>query len=247
MLMLLVVLATQTGRTAVTDTIAGMVTGPGGRPLPGAIVQATSAITGLSRWQTSDAAGGFTIHFPGRAQYQLTAYYFGLVGGAGVVPLWARDDARAASIRLDLAGFANPIDTILKRYGVLGLTGDQVTRLRKVAASTNSFALPELERVRNILTASQWTRLSTERPSAVTIRTQASSASPSPPPSAPTPSSQRPVRVTRPDVTLYTGVSTVYETNLTHAPAGLDSYGALLGVGGDFRYRSGHTTLEAQY
>jgi len=55
------------------------------------------------------------------------------------------------------------------------------------------------------------------------------------------------VRVTRPDVTLYTGVSTVYETNLPHAPAGLDSYGVLLGVGGDFRYRSGHTTLEAQY
>src|SRR6266571_4990252 len=250
MLTLLVVLVTQTGRTAVTDTIAGMVTGPGGRPLAGAIVQATSAITGLSRWQTSDAAGGFTIHFPGRAQYQLTAYYFGLVGGAGAMPLWARDDRRAASIRLDLAGFANPIDTILALYGVLGLNGEQITRLRKVAASTNSFALPELERVRNILTASQWTRLSTERPSAVTIRTQASSASPSPPPSPPSPptaSSQRPVRVTRPDLTLYTGVSTVYETNLTHAPAGLDSYGALLGVGGDFRYRSGHTTLEAQY
>src|SRR6266851_2341564 len=249
MLTLLVVLATQTGRTAITDTIAGMVTGPGGRPLAGAIVQATSAVAGLSRWQTSDAAGRFTIYFPGRAQYQLTAYYFGLVRGRGVggVPLWARDDRRAASIGLDLAGFANPIDTILALYGVLGLTGDQITRLRDIATSTNSFTLRELERVRNILTASQWTRLSTERPSAVTIRTQASSASPSPPPSPPTPSSQRPVRVTRPDVTLYTGVSTVYETNLPHAPAGLDSYGVLLGVGGDFRYRSGHTTLEAQY
>jgi len=249
MLTLLVVLATQTGRTAITDTIAGMVTGPGGRPLAGAIVQATSAVAGLSRWQTSDAAGRFTIYFPGRAQYQLTAYYFGLVrgGGPGIVSLWARDDRRAASIRLELAGFANPIDTILALYGVLGLTGDQITRLRDIATSTNSFTLPELERVRNILTASQWTRLSTERPSAVTIRTQASSASPSPPPSPPTPSSQRPVRVTRPDVTLYTGVSTVYETNLPHAPAGLDSYGVLLGVGGDFRYRSGHTTLEAQY
>src|SRR5204863_454 len=77
----------------------------------------------------------------------------------------------------------------------------------------------------------------------VTIRTQASSASPPPPPSPPSPPSQRPVRVTRPDVTLYTGVSTVYETNLTHAPASLESYGVLLGVGGDFRYRSGHTTL----
>ena len=249
MLTLLVVLATQTGRTAITDTVAGMVTGPGGRPLAGAIVQATSAVTGLSRWKTSDAAGRFTIYFPGRAQYQLTAYYFGLVRGlgAGGVPLWARDDRRAASIRLDLAGFANPIDTILGRYGMLGLTADQITRLREVAASTNSFALPELERVRNILTASQWSRLSTERPSAVTIRTQASSASPSPPPSPPSPSSQRPVRVTRPDVRLYTGVSTVYETNLPHAPAGLGSYGVLLGVGGDFRYRSGHTTLEAQY
>src|SRR6266568_5517391 len=84
MLTLLVVLATQTGRTAITDTIAGVVSGPGGRPLAGAIVQATSAVTGLSRWQTSDAAGRFTIYFPGLAQYQLTAYYFGLVRGPGV-------------------------------------------------------------------------------------------------------------------------------------------------------------------
>src|SRR5947199_9585633 len=116
MLTLLVVLATQTGRTASTDTIAGMVTGPGGRPLAGAIVQATSAVTGLSRWQTSDAAGRFTIYFPGRAQYQLTAYYFGLVRGPGVgvggVPLWARDDRRPASIRLGLAGCANPTDSL---------------------------------------------------------------------------------------------------------------------------------------
>src|SRR5216117_649485 len=245
MLTLLVVLATQTGRTAITDTIAGMVTGPGGRPLAGAIVQATSAVTGLSRWQTSEAAGRFTIYFPGRAPYQLTAYYFGLVRGPGMVTLWARDDARAASIRLDLAGFANPIDTILGRYGVLGLTGDQITRLREVAASTNSFALPELERVRNILTASQWSRLSTELVPAAAMPRQARSAALVP--ADPPPPAQRPVRVTRPDVTLYTGVSTVYETNLTHAPAGLDAYGVLLGVGGDFRYRAGHTTLEGQY
>src|SRR5205809_2566683 len=201
MLTLLVVLATQTGRTAITDTIAGVVSGPGGRPLAGAIVQATSAVTGLSRWQTSDAAGRFTIYFPGRAQYQLTAYYFGLVRGP-VVPLWARDDARAASIRLDLAGFANPIDTILKRYGVLGLTGDQITRLPEVAASTNSFALPELERVRNILTASQRFRVSIGRLRAVTSRTQASSASPPPAPLPPFPPPRRPLRVPRPPVAL---------------------------------------------
>ena len=249
MLTLLVVLATQTGRTAITDTIAGVVSGPGGRPLAGAIVQATSAVTGLSRWQTSDAAGRFTIYFPGLAQYQLTAYYFGLVRGPGVggVPLWARDDHRAASIRLDLAGFANAIDTILGRYGVLGLTGDQITRLREVAASTNSFALPELERVRNILTASQWSRLSTELVPAAAMPRQARSAALVPADPAP-PAAQRQVPVPkRPDLTLYTGVSTVYETNLTHAPAGLEAYGVLLGVGGDFRYRARHTTLEAQY
>ncbi len=246
MLTLLVVLATQTGRTAITDTIAGVVSGPGGRPLAGAIVQATSAVTGLSRWQTSDAAGRFTIYFPGRAQYQLTAYYFGLVRGP-VVPLWARDDARAASIRLDLAGFANPIDTILKRYGVLGLTGDQITRLREVAASTNSFALPELERVRNILTASQWSRLSTEFLPAAAMPRQVRSAALVPADPAP-PAAQRQVPVPkRPDLTLYTGLSTVYETNLIHAPAGLEAYGVLLGVGGGFRYRARHTTLEAQY
>src|SRR6266480_548190 len=210
MLTLLVVLATQTGRTAITDTIAGVVSGPGGRPLAGAIVQATSAVTGLSRWR-------------------------------------ARDDARAASIRLDLAGFANPIDTILKRYGVLGLTGDQITRLREVAASTNSFALPELERVRNILTASQWSRLSTELLPAAAMPRQARSAALVPADPAP-PAARRQVPVPkRPDLTLYTGVSTVYETNLTHAPAGLEAYGVLLGVGGDFRYRARHTTLEAQY
>jgi len=164
-----------------------------------------------------------------------------------VVPLWARDDRRAASIPLDLAGFANPIDTILGRYGMLGLSGDQITRLRDVAASTNSFALPELERVRNILTASQWSRLSTELVPAVAMRRQARSAAVVPA-DPPPPAAQRQVPVPkRPDLTLYTGVSTVYETNLTHAPAGLDSYGVLLGVGGDFRYRSGHTALAAQY
>src|SRR5207247_3409759 len=142
MLTLLVVLATQTGRTAITDTIAGVVSGPGGRPLAGAIVQATSALTGLSRWQTSDAAGRFTIYFPGRAQYQLTAYYFGLVRGP-VVPLWVRDDARAASIRLELVGLANPIEMILRGYGVLGVTGGHIMRRLEVGEAPRPFGVSE--------------------------------------------------------------------------------------------------------
>ncbi|HKA58558.1 MAG TPA: carboxypeptidase-like regulatory domain-containing protein, partial [Gemmatimonadales bacterium] len=131
-----------------TDTIAGTVTGPGGQPLAGAIVQATSSVTRLSRWQTSDDRGRFTIQFPGRAPYELTAHYFGLVPERGGKSLWARQDRGAASIRLELAGIENPIDQILGAYGVLGLTGDQISRLRDVAASSNSVTLPVLERVR---------------------------------------------------------------------------------------------------
>lgn len=251
MLTLLVVIVVQAG--AVTDTIAGTVTGPGGRPLAGAIVQATSTVTRLSRWRTSDAAGRFTIYFPGRAQYDLTAHYFGLVraGGATIRP-WVRDDARAASIRLELAGIANPIDTILERYGVLGLSGDQITQLRDIAAATDSYTLPVLERVRNVLTVSQWTRLSTERAAAVAVRPQmgsASAAAPPPQPAAPAPAKSQVPSPKPPDVTIYTAVSTVYETNLNHTPSQLDSYGVLFGVGGDYRGRwsGGRTTLEVDY
>ena len=272
MLTLLVVLAAQAGGGAITDTIAGTVTGPGGRPPAGAIVQATSTVTRLSRWQTSNAAGRFTIYFPGRAQYDVTAHYFGLVPaqGDGTLRPWARENARAASIRLELAGFANPIDTILRRSGLLGLTGDQITRLRDIAASTDSFTLPELERARSVLSASEWTRLSTELVPGAALRpptgsTAPANSAPSAPsvPSAPlarpappappaaraaSDSAQREVPVPkRPDVRLYTGVSTVYESNLTHTPTSLESYGVLLGVGGDFRGRWSHTTLALQY
>src|SRR5262245_56207752 len=161
-----------------TDTIAGTVTGPGGQPLAGAIVQATSSVTRLSRWQTSDDRGRFTIQFPGRAPYELTAHYFGLVPERGGKSLWARQDRGAESIRLELAGIENPIDQILGAYGVLGLTGDQISRLRDVAASSNSVTLPVLERVRNVLTPSQWTRVSTERLPAAAVRPQTGSPSP---------------------------------------------------------------------
>jgi hypothetical protein len=175
-MMLLVLIATQA--VAATDTIAGTVTGPGGRPLAGAIVQATSSVTRLSRWQTSDAGGRFSIQFPGRAPYEVTAHYFGLVRERGVEPLWTRQDRRAASIRLELAGIENPIGTILSAYGVLGLSGDQISRLRDVAASSDSVTLSVLERARTVLTPSQWTRVSTERLPAAAVRPQTGSASP---------------------------------------------------------------------
>ena len=242
--MLMLAAYPQTG--TLTDTLAGTVQGPGGQPLAGAIVHVTSAVTGLSRWQTTDVGGRFTICFPGRAHYQLTAHYFGLVPARGIES-WGHQDGGAASIRLELAGIANPIDTILTAYGVLGLTSDQITRLRDIAASTDSFGLPELERVRNVLTVAQWTRLSTERLVAPAVRAQPVAATATAAPRAPAQApAQVPVRRPR-NLTLYTGVSTVYETNLNHTPTPLDSYGMLLGAGADFRGRWSNTTLAVDY
>src|SRR5207237_1674731 len=68
--------AAQVGTT--TDIITGTVTGPDNQPLPGAIVQATSLETQVSRQRTTDARGRFTILFPdGGGQYELVVRYLG--------------------------------------------------------------------------------------------------------------------------------------------------------------------------
>ena len=55
---------------ATTDIITGTVTGPDSQPLAGAVVQATSLETQISRQRTTDARGRFTIVFPdGGGQY----------------------------------------------------------------------------------------------------------------------------------------------------------------------------------
>src|ERR1051326_7040945 len=49
---------------ATTDIITGTVTGPDSQPLAGAVVQAISLETQISRQRTTDARGRFTIVFP---------------------------------------------------------------------------------------------------------------------------------------------------------------------------------------
>ena len=69
--------AAQVGTT--TDIITGTVTGRDSQPLAGAVVQATSLETQVSRQRTTDARGRFTIVFPeGGGQYQLTVRYVGM-------------------------------------------------------------------------------------------------------------------------------------------------------------------------
>ncbi|HKA58331.1 MAG TPA: TonB-dependent receptor [Gemmatimonadales bacterium] len=265
--MLLVLLATQSG--AVTDTIAGTVTGDAGRPVAGAIVQATSQVTRASRSETSDALGRFTILFAaeresgggGNAQYHVTAHYFGLVRARGVVWGRSREDRGAVTVRMLPAGLIRPIDMILNARDSLGLSADQVRRLQAIAAAGDFGTLPVLESARNVLTETQWTRLSAGPlviaavPVAIASRPQQSLSPPAPsvPPSPPAPPPQAapPPQgpVARSDISLYTAVTTVYETNLMHAPAAnaLDAYGALVGAGGGYRGRWGHTTLEVHY
>src|SRR3989475_11846604 len=69
--------AAQVGTT--TDIITGTVVGPDSQPLAGALVQAFSVETQISRHATTDARGRFTIVFPdGGGQYDLTIRFIGM-------------------------------------------------------------------------------------------------------------------------------------------------------------------------
>src|SRR2546428_9923996 len=88
--------AAQVGTT--TDIITGTVTGRDSQPLAGAIVQATSLETQVSRQRTTDARGRFTIVFPeGGGQYQLTVRYVGMAPARVTIARQADEDRLARS------------------------------------------------------------------------------------------------------------------------------------------------------
>src|SRR3989454_9851531 len=94
--------AAQVGTT--TDIITGTVTGRDSQPLAGAIVQATSLETQVSRQRTTDARGRFTIVFPeGGGQYQLTVRYVGLAPARVTIARQADEDRLVANVQMDLA------------------------------------------------------------------------------------------------------------------------------------------------
>src|SRR5712691_11774333 len=92
----------QVGTT--TDIITGTVTGPDSQPLAGALVQATSLETQVSRQRTTDARGRFTIVFPeGGGQYQLTVRYVGMAPARVTIARQADEDRLVANVQMDLA------------------------------------------------------------------------------------------------------------------------------------------------
>src|SRR5437870_13212875 len=91
--------ATQVGTT--TDIITGTVTGPDSQPLAGALVQATSLETQVSRQRTTDARGRLTILFPeGGGQYQLTVRYIGMAPARVTIARQAYEDRLVANVRM---------------------------------------------------------------------------------------------------------------------------------------------------
>jgi carboxypeptidase family protein len=107
-------LAAQVGTT--TDIITGTVSGPDGQPLPGAVVQATSFETQVSRQRTTDARGRFTILFPdGGGQYQLLVRYLGLAPARVAVARQADEDRLVADVRMDVAAVSLDAVTVRAR------------------------------------------------------------------------------------------------------------------------------------
>src|SRR5437764_64824 len=106
--------AAQVGTT--TDIITGTVTGPDNQPLPGAIVQATSLETQVSRQRTTDARGRFTILFPdGGGQYQLVVRYVGLAPARVAIARQADEDRLVANVQMEVAAVALDAVTVRAR------------------------------------------------------------------------------------------------------------------------------------
>jgi hypothetical protein len=102
---------------ATTDIITGTVTGPDSQPLAGAVVQAISLETQISRQRSTDARGRFTIVFPdGGGQYQLVARYIGMAPVRLTIARQADEDRLVADIRMGLAAVAlEPVTVTARR------------------------------------------------------------------------------------------------------------------------------------
>ena len=143
--------ASQVGVT--TDIITGMVTGPDGQPLAGAVVEAVSVETQLSRQRTTDPRGRFTILFPdGGGRYELVVRFIGMAPARLTVARQADEDRIVANVRMDLLAVALEPVTVQGRSepqgidrlgpGATGsdLRAEVMTRLPVEASDLNTLA-----------------------------------------------------------------------------------------------------------
>ncbi|PYP29795.1 MAG: hypothetical protein DMD55_00315, partial [Gemmatimonadetes bacterium] len=132
--------AAQVGTT--TDIITGTVVGPDNQPLAGALVQAVSVETQISRHATTDARGRFTIVFPdGGGQYDLTIRFIGMAPATVSVARQGDEDRLVANVQMGASAVALEAVTVSARRssrlveragpGAVGrsLSADQLARL----------------------------------------------------------------------------------------------------------------------
>ena len=106
----------QVGTT--TDIINGTVLQPGGQPLAGAVVEATSVETRITRQHVTDSRGRFRITFPdGGGRYELTARYIGMAPAHISVARRQEDDRVEATIQMELATATLTPVTVTARTG----------------------------------------------------------------------------------------------------------------------------------
>src|SRR5437773_11238124 len=92
---------------ATTDIITGTVIGPDSQPLAGALVEAVSLESQISRHATTDARGRFTIVFPdGGGQYDLTIRFIGMAPATVSVARQGDEDRILANVTMGASGVA---------------------------------------------------------------------------------------------------------------------------------------------
>jgi len=134
-----------------TDIITGTVTGPDSQPIAGAMVEALSVETELSRQRVTDAQGRFTILFPdGGGHYRVTARFIGMSPAVVTVRRQGDEDRLVANLRMgELAVALEPVTVSAGRGGpgassggsiAQSVTTDQLNRLPIDAADLNAVA-----------------------------------------------------------------------------------------------------------
>ena len=108
--------AAQVGTT--TDIITGTVIGPDSQPLAGALVEAVSLESQISRHATTDARGRFTIVFPdGGGQYDLTIRFIGMAPATVSVARQGDEDRLVANVQMGASAVALEAVTVSAQRG----------------------------------------------------------------------------------------------------------------------------------
>ena len=103
LVLLLLALPVPVRAQGTTDVLAGRVTDPDGKPMVGAVVQATSAELGTTRSGVTDEKGRYMIMFPdGGGQYQVKISFLGMADRTFVLRRQADEEVLLANVAMSV-------------------------------------------------------------------------------------------------------------------------------------------------